>query len=57
MNFLDKILPGTPTQRAFADTMMRAFEAAGVRDMEYHAAEFALKVPGKNTTTVFLSNL
>jgi hypothetical protein len=56
VNLLDKILPGKPSQRAFADTMMRAFEAAGVRNLEYREAEFALKIPGKDTT-VFLSNL
>jgi hypothetical protein len=55
VNLLDKILPGKPSHDAFADTMIRAFEAVGVRNLEYREAEFALKIPGKNAT-VFLEN-
>ena len=55
MNFLDKMISGRVSQREFAQIVLRAFAEKGVDNLEYHEAEFALKVPGKDSA-VFLHN-
>jgi len=55
VNFLDKMISGRVSQREFAQIVLRAFAEKGVDNLEYHEAEFALKVPGKDSA-VFLHN-
>lgn len=52
----NKMFSGKPSQAQFAEMVRRAFEAAGFAGLEYREEEFALKMPGRETT-IFLSNL
>lgn len=56
MSFIDKVFTGKPTQREFAELVTRAFEKSGMQNLEYQEADFALKVPGKDST-IFLHNI
>jgi hypothetical protein len=55
MNFLDKMLSRKVSRKEFAEIVIRAFAESGIDNLEFREAEFALKIPGKEST-VFLHN-
>src|SRR5579859_1829717 len=55
MSLFDKVFSGKPSQQEFAEMVAKAFEKSGFANLEYKEEDFALKVPGKDST-VFLGN-
>ena len=56
MGFLDRVFAKKKvSQREFAGIVSEAFRESGVANLEFRESEFALKIPGKDST-IFLHN-
>jgi hypothetical protein len=55
MTFLDKVFSSKPSRSDFAQMVMRAFDKAGIKNVDHTEGDFSLKIGDR--ATVFLSNV